>query len=128
MDSGTTSLEDARNKKGKTDSAASLPEARPAKSKKADFSTSYMESQKEKMELQTKMFAEKTALRREEMEIATRVRDREVSVKEKEVEIKEREIDVKRESVEKGMRKDVMMLLIREGKSKEEIEEYLKLL
>jgi hypothetical protein len=121
MDSGTTSLEDARNKKGKTDSAASLPEARPAKSKKADFSTSYMESQKEKMELQTKMFAEKTALRREEMEIATRVRDREV-------EIKEREIDVKRESVEKGMRKDVMMLLIREGKSKEEIEEYLKLL
>jgi hypothetical protein len=128
MDSGTTSLEDARNKKGKTDSAASPAEARPAKSKKADFSTSYMESQKEKIELQTKKFAEKTALRREEMEIATRVRDREVSVKEKEVEIKEREIDVKRESVEKGMRKDVMMLLIREGKSKEEIEEYLKLL
>ena len=45
MDSGTTSLEDAKNKKSKTDSAASSAAARPPKSKKADFSTSYMESQ-----------------------------------------------------------------------------------
>ena len=128
MDSGTTSLEDAKNKKSKTDSAASSAAARPPKSKKADFSTSYMESQKEKIELQTKMFAEKTALRREEAGNVSRARDREVAVKEKEVEIKEREIDMKRASDEKAMRKDIMMSLIEKGKSMEEIKEYLDLL
>jgi hypothetical protein len=132
-------LEDVNNKRLRL---ASPPISTPSSTGKSaesrggeDFAACYMQSQKVKLELQTKIHDTQTNMRREELDIETRARDREVSVKEKEVQIREKEVEMREKECnakilldEKKIKGELMMQLLKDGKSKDEIREFLDML